>query len=109
MLRGFQLAARFDLTLAPETAALCRSIAGSYRELPVERVWGEWEKWAVKAMRPSRGLQVLEETGWLAHFPEIAALRGKIEAAGYTGAVEVEIFSKDNWWKRPMQSRKRSW
>ncbi|MFM8333941.1 MAG: CCA tRNA nucleotidyltransferase [Opitutaceae bacterium] len=76
VLRGFQLAARFDLTLAPETAALCRGIAGSFAELPLERVWGEWEKWAVKAMRPSRGLQVLEETGWLAHFPEIAALRG---------------------------------
>jgi tRNA nucleotidyltransferase (CCA-adding enzyme) len=76
VLRGFQLAARFDLTLAPATAALCRYIAGSYAELPLERVWGEWEKWAVKAMRPSRGLQVLAETGWLAHFPELAALRG---------------------------------
>ena len=27
-------------------------------------------------MRPSRGLAVLEETGWLRHFPEVAALRG---------------------------------
>ena len=76
VLRGFQLAARFDLTLAPETAAVCRAIAPAYTELPVERVWGEWEKWAAKAMRPSRGLAVLEETGWLAHFPEVAALRG---------------------------------
>lgn len=33
---------------------------------------------------------------------DIPALRGTIEAAGYTGAIEVEIFSKDNWWKRPM-------
>ena len=76
VLRAFQLAARFDFTLAPETAALCRRIAHTFAELPVERVWGEWEKWAVKATRPSRGLDVLEETGWLAHFPEIAALRG---------------------------------
>lgn len=76
VLRGMQLAARFDLTLAPETAALCRAIAGTFAELPVERVWGEWEKWAAKSVRPSRGLAVLEETGWLAHFPEIAALRG---------------------------------
>ncbi|WP_233256668.1 polynucleotide adenylyltransferase [Opitutus sp. ER46] len=75
VLRAFQLAARFDLTLAPETAALCRSIAGTYAELPVERVWGEWDKWATKAAKPSRGLAVLEETGWLAHFPEVAALR----------------------------------
>ncbi|HVS53242.1 MAG TPA: HD domain-containing protein [Opitutaceae bacterium] len=76
VLRAFQLAARFDFTLAPETAALCRSIAASFSELPVERVWGEWQKWAEKAERPSRGLAVLEETGWLQHFPEIAALRG---------------------------------
>lgn len=76
VLRAFQLAARFDLTLAPETAALCRSIRDTFSELPVERVWGEWEKWAAKSIRPSRGLTVLEETGWLVHFPEIAALRG---------------------------------
>ena len=76
VLRAFQLAARFDFSLAPETAALCRSIADSFAELPVERVWGEWEKWAVKSARPSRGLRVLDETGWLKHFPELAALRG---------------------------------
>lgn len=76
VLRAFQLAARFDLTLAPETAALCRSISDTYRELPVERVWGEWDKWATKAQKPSRGLTVLEETDWLKHFPEVAALRG---------------------------------
>lgn len=76
VLRAFQLAARFDFSVAPETAALCRSIAGAFGELPVERIWGEWDKWAVKAVKPSRGLAVLEETGWLGHFPEVAALRG---------------------------------
>lgn len=76
VLRAFQFAARFDLTVAPETAALCRSIAATFSELPVERVWAEWEKWAVQSARPSRGLAVLEETGWLVHFPELAALRG---------------------------------
>jgi tRNA nucleotidyltransferase (CCA-adding enzyme) len=76
VLRAFQLAARFDFTLAPETAQLCRDIAATFAELPVERVWGEWEKWATKSIRPSRGLAVLEESGWLKHFPEVAALRG---------------------------------
>ncbi|MCB1104031.1 MAG: HD domain-containing protein [Opitutaceae bacterium] len=74
VLRGFQLAARFDFALAPETAALCRRISPSYHELPKERVWGEWEKWAVKSTKPSRGLDVLTETDWLRHFPEIAVL-----------------------------------
>ena len=76
VLRAMQFAARFDFSLAPETAALCRQIAGTFAELPVERVWGEWEKWAIKSIKPSRGLAVLEDTGWLSHFPEVAALRG---------------------------------
>ena len=76
VLRAFQFAGRFDLRLAPETAALCRSISGTFAELPLERVWGEWDKWAAKSVRPSRGLYALEETGWIAHFPQVAALRG---------------------------------
>ena len=79
VLRAMQLAARFDFSLAPETAALCRSIADTFAELPVERVWHEWAKWAEKSIKPSRGLAVLEETGWLRHFPEIAALRGTLQ------------------------------
>jgi len=76
VLRAFQFAARFNLSLDPDTAALARSIASTYAELPVERVWGEWDKWAVQSAHPARGLEVLEEAGWLAHFPEVAALRG---------------------------------
>jgi tRNA nucleotidyltransferase (CCA-adding enzyme) len=79
VLRAFQLAARFDFVLAPETAALCREISPAFAELPVERVWAEWDKWAVKSVRPSRGLEVLEETGWIRHFPEVAALRGTLQ------------------------------
>jgi tRNA nucleotidyltransferase (CCA-adding enzyme) len=76
VLRAVQFAARFDFALAPETAALCRSIKASFSELPVERIWGEWAKWAEKSRKPSRGLAVLQETEWLGHFPEIAALVG---------------------------------
>lgn len=76
VLRAFQFAARFELVLAPETAALCRSISGTHKELAVERVWGEWDKWAVKAVKPSLGIIALKQTGWLQHFPEIAALDG---------------------------------
>jgi tRNA nucleotidyltransferase (CCA-adding enzyme) len=76
VLRAFQLAARFNLQLAPETAALMRSISDTFGELPVERIRGEWEKWALRSVQPSRGLEVLEQSGWLRHFPEVAALRG---------------------------------
>ena len=80
VLRAMQLAARFDLVLDPATATLCRSIAPTFAELPVERIWHEWAKWAEKSApphgRPSAGLRVLAETGWLVHFPELAALSG---------------------------------
>jgi len=76
VLRGFQLAARLKMTLAPETARECVAIRDTFKELPVERVWGEWDKWATKSAQPSLGLRALKESGWLAHFPEIAALDG---------------------------------
>lgn len=76
VLRGFQLAARFSCTMAPETVELCRSMFDEFHTLPVERVWTEWEKWATQSFRPSAGLAVLKETGWIRHFPEVAALDG---------------------------------
>jgi tRNA nucleotidyltransferase (CCA-adding enzyme) len=76
VLRGMQFAARFDLTPAPETIKLCRSIVHTFPELPVERVGMEWFKWATARQRPSAGLCFLKDTGWLRHFPEVAALDG---------------------------------
>lgn len=75
VLRAFQFAARFGFRLDSSTAAICASITGSFVELPKERIWGEWAKWAADAIQPSAGLRVLEETDWLKHFPEIAGLR----------------------------------
>jgi tRNA nucleotidyltransferase (CCA-adding enzyme) len=76
VLRGMQFAARFDLSPAPETVELCRSIIHTFPELAVERVGMEWFKWAVAGKGPSAGLRFLKDTGWLRHFPEIAALDG---------------------------------
>ncbi|HZP87671.1 MAG TPA: sugar phosphate isomerase/epimerase family protein [Burkholderiales bacterium] len=33
---------------------------------------------------------------------ELHRIRGWMERSGYADAVEVEIFSRDNWWKRPV-------
>jgi sugar phosphate isomerase/epimerase len=33
---------------------------------------------------------------------DLPAIRALVEAAGYDGLVEVEIFSDQNWWKRPI-------
>jgi len=76
VLRGMQFAARLGFQLDAETAAMCRGLRDEFVTLSPERVWGEWEKWAMKSQFPSLGLRVLEETGWLECFPELAALRG---------------------------------
>ena len=76
VLRGMQFAARLGFDLDPDTAVMCRTLRGEFPTLSPERVWGEWEKWAAKSLFPSKGLRVLEATGWLECFPELFALRG---------------------------------
>jgi tRNA nucleotidyltransferase (CCA-adding enzyme) len=76
VLRAMQFAARFDFDVAPETIAVCRSLAGTFAELPIERVQAEWWKWATRSKRPSRGLAFLRDCEWLVHFPEMHALVG---------------------------------
>ncbi|MCP4806874.1 MAG: CCA tRNA nucleotidyltransferase [Proteobacteria bacterium] len=60
-LRAVQFAARFDFTLAPSLAALCRTMP--LDELPHERIRGELDKLLLKSPRPSIGLQLLVELG----------------------------------------------
>ena len=74
VLRAVQFAARFDLETAPETVALCRTIEPE--GLARERIWQEWRKLLLLGVKPSRGLQLLADTGWLSHFPPLAALAG---------------------------------
>ncbi|MFL5805889.1 MAG: CCA tRNA nucleotidyltransferase [Roseiflexaceae bacterium] len=76
VLRGMQFAARFDMRLAPATAVLCRQLLAEAPTLAIERVWAEWWKWAAQGVRLSAGLRVLEETGWINLYPELAALVG---------------------------------
>ncbi len=62
-LRAVQLAARFELTVEPDTAALCAAMP--LGELPAERVFGEIEKLLRKARRPSIGFAFMSECGML--------------------------------------------
>ena len=76
VLRAVQLAARFELTLDPETAELCRSI--NLSDIPHERIWGELEKLLMLAERPSIGLSIALELNVLDKlFPELRALVGR--------------------------------
>ncbi|HWI17537.1 MAG TPA: HD domain-containing protein [Vicinamibacterales bacterium] len=61
VLRAVQFAARFELTIDPETARICSSI--SLDDLPAERLWGEFEKLLLIADRPSIGFTLARELG----------------------------------------------
>ncbi len=75
VLRAVQFAARFDLTLDPASADICRAIP--LDDLPAERVWGEVEKLLLLARRPSIGLALALDLGVIARlFPELLALVG---------------------------------
>ena len=82
VLRGMQFACRFDLTVEPATAEMCRSIAVEYSSLARERVAEEFMKWT-GAKHPGRVLEYLTTTGWIAHFPEIGGLAGVPQDPGW--------------------------
>ena len=72
-LRALQFAARFELTIDPATADICRAIP--LDDLPAERIWGEVEKLLLKAMRPSLGFALARELGIIEKIlPEMVAL-----------------------------------
>lgn len=74
VLRGFQFAARFEMEVETGTARMAWGIQDTYDELPKERVFGEFWKWATKGIKPSLGLKFLLDTGWISLFPELSAL-----------------------------------
>jgi len=75
VLRAIQFAARFEFTLDPDTADLCRRTP--LDDLPAERVWGEVEKLLLDAARPSIGLALALDLGVVdALFPELRPLVG---------------------------------
>lgn len=76
VLRGARFAARFGFTMDPSTVELSRALAPEFASLSTERIWGEWSAVAATADHPSAWLDVLNETGWIEHFPEVADLRG---------------------------------
>lgn len=78
VLRGMRFASQFDLFVpGPTVAAMARAFPVASK-MAVEREWAEWEKWA-RTSKPSRGLLLLQATGWLARYPELAALDGLMQ------------------------------
>ena len=74
VLRGMQFVARFDLTPASETVAICRAMTPE--GLPPERLFEEWAKLLTKGVKISKGLSFLRDVGWTKYYPELERLIG---------------------------------
>lgn len=72
-LRGFRLAAEYNLKIADWDMAMFARMADRFHTIPKARLRQEWEKWA-KSMYPAQGLRVLEAYGWLKCFPVLNGL-----------------------------------
>jgi tRNA nucleotidyltransferase (CCA-adding enzyme) len=69
-----QLASRFGFSIHKDTVIRCRDMVEEAASLPVERIFGEWEKWALQSNFPSLGLKTLFEIGWHVIFPGLDRL-----------------------------------
>jgi sugar phosphate isomerase/epimerase len=117
-------AERSCLTLLSEALDLCDTIEpGRPRDpwlgicLDVYHVWWDWrlETGIVRAGEANRIFgfhvcdwlvptkDVLNDRGMMGDgVIDIRHIRREVEAAGYSGLIEVEIFSTADWWKRPI-------
>ena len=64
VLRGMQIAARFDLKMHPDTVEASKQMVSEFSDLPTERVREEWYKLFTRGRDVEHGLAVLKETGW---------------------------------------------
>ena len=116
-------AERSCLTLLGEALDMCQQIEGAVLEpglgvcLDVYHVW--WDP-NLKRDIARAGLEkrifgfhvcdwlvptvdVLNDRGMMGDgVIDIPSIRAEVEKAGYQGLIEVEIFSEQNWWKRPV-------
>ena len=99
ILRGAQFAARFGMTVDPETMQLMRQASPELTDLPRERVGTEWGKLLLKGAKPSSGLDVMKESGALQSLhPELAEISNTGEWDQTKSAVDraTEITKNDS-------------
>lgn len=74
VLRGFQFSARFNMNPSVGCCMDSVEMKVDYNNLPKERVWTEWEKWASKGKHYSTSLRYLKNVYWSSLYPELHAI-----------------------------------
>jgi tRNA nucleotidyltransferase (CCA-adding enzyme) len=94
VLRGMNFIGRFGFDIAPETAALAKSIKDEYKYLPKERVYEEFKKLTQKGIEPGRALDYLYKTGWSENFPHIHNLQNVEQEEEYHPEIWLDEHTK---------------
>jgi tRNA nucleotidyltransferase (CCA-adding enzyme) len=74
VLRLMRFAGLYRLYAAPHTAHAAQAVRHCAGTLTLERVWPEWQQWALRSHDPRVGLQALQQCGWLDYYPMLLAL-----------------------------------
>jgi tRNA nucleotidyltransferase (CCA-adding enzyme) len=75
VIRGARFAAKFDLTVDPETRTAMQAMVERLGHLPKERLRDEWTRLLTETSHPSRALELLRDLGALERWqPELARL-----------------------------------
>lgn len=91
MLRGIQLAARFELQIEPATRAAMRTHAATISTVAAERIAEELRK-LLQARAPSQGFVAMHEVSLLVHvFPELAQLAVCLEETQAGGGPDQTV------------------
>lgn len=91
VLRGAQMAARFNMELQPRTVVKAQTLASEFGTLAKERVQIEFQKLFTKSFHPEKGFKVLKETHWDRNFPGLGevndeTLHSQLAEAGRTAS-----------------------
>ncbi len=105
-LRAARFAARFGLSIHPETMTRCRDLRSAALELPVERRWGEIDQTLDQAPTPGRALRALEDMGWIDVFAPLDALRAVPQDASWhpEGDVLEHTAAVLDYWGRHLRT-----
>lgn len=83
VLRGMQFASRFNYHATDLMKEYGHKLVSEFPFISKDRVWGEWYKWATKSIKPSAGIQFLQDVNWLQCFPHLFRMQNCIQDSTY--------------------------
>lgn len=89
VLRGVQFAGRFGMTLDSQTAVLARSLSDEVAQMPLGRVWGEFEKIGTKGKDLAAVAKAIEDTGLQGRYGQIRPANPNLD--GLSGEQRVAV------------------